>query len=249
MSDEPVEAEYVVVLRTRSAARYLPEGGFEFNLEATPALGIRAARTRAFTRWVAAGDDELPRELTVEVRGAADSLDEAIERFYMLAQPIALLVVGGAPPPGTVNQPFAYQFTVSGFPPPQVAVVGTLPAGLRLTPSGLLTGTPTQAGSSSLALAAFNMAGNASTPFDLVIMSPPTITGDTNPLGVAGQDFGEFYHATGAPIPTMAVDGTMPPGLSFNPASGLLSGVPTTGGTYVFALPRPTGSPRPVASR
>lgn len=33
----------------------------------------------------------MPRELTIEVRGAADSLDEAIERFFLLAQPIALL--------------------------------------------------------------------------------------------------------------------------------------------------------------
>jgi hypothetical protein len=91
VTDETREAEYVVVLRARSAARYLPEGGFEFCLKPNAELGVRAARIRAFTRWVVAGDDELPRELTIEVRGAADSLDEAIQRFYQLAQPIALL--------------------------------------------------------------------------------------------------------------------------------------------------------------
>lgn len=88
---QPALAEYVVVLRARSAARYLPEGGFEFNVAGAPALVIGAVRIRAFTRWVAAGNDQLPRELTIEVRGLADSLDEATERFYRMAQPVALM--------------------------------------------------------------------------------------------------------------------------------------------------------------
>ena len=92
VTEETIQVEYIVVLRTRSAARYLPDGGFEFNFDSVAGLGLGAVRVRAFTRWVAAGADELPRKATtIEVRGLAGSLDEAIEKFYLVAQPIALM--------------------------------------------------------------------------------------------------------------------------------------------------------------
>jgi hypothetical protein len=80
--------EYVVVLRAPSSARFLPEEGLELNI-AAPALDVQRARLRAFTRWVEENGQQLPRELIVEVRGDAPSLEEAVAKFAALARPVA----------------------------------------------------------------------------------------------------------------------------------------------------------------
>jgi hypothetical protein len=54
------QAEYVVVLRTRSSAMFLPEEGYELFMN-VPDLDLKD-RVRTFTRWVGEGDKELPRE-------------------------------------------------------------------------------------------------------------------------------------------------------------------------------------------
>jgi hypothetical protein len=81
---------YVVVLRARSAARFLPEEGYELVLN-VPKLDLQGVRVRTFTRWVDEGDKELPRELIVEVRGHAGSLDDAAAKFSVIARPIATM--------------------------------------------------------------------------------------------------------------------------------------------------------------
>lgn len=85
-------ADYLVVLRAPSSARFLPEGGWQLDLDSVPGLGLGAVRTRTFTRWVESGEHSLPRELVVEVRGKAASLDEAMTKFTMIARPIATMV-------------------------------------------------------------------------------------------------------------------------------------------------------------
>ncbi len=85
------QAEYVVVLRARSSARFVPEEGWEIVLDA-PKLGLKGIRFRTFTRWVAEGGSELPRELITEVRGHAGSLDEAVGKFSAIARPLATMI-------------------------------------------------------------------------------------------------------------------------------------------------------------
>lgn len=43
------------------------------------------------TRWVDDGGKELPRELIIEIRGHAGSLDEAAAKFSVIARPIATM--------------------------------------------------------------------------------------------------------------------------------------------------------------
>lgn len=88
---EAPAGEYIVVLRARSSARFLPEEGWELNLSEVVQLGLGPVRVRTFTRWVANGERSLPRELIVEVRGQAISLDEAAAKFGMIARPIATI--------------------------------------------------------------------------------------------------------------------------------------------------------------
>ena len=88
--DRVEQSEYVVVHRAQSSARFLPEEGWELNLD-VPDLGL-AVRVRAFTRWVDENGHQIPRELVLEVRGKADSLDEAAAKFAAIARPIATMV-------------------------------------------------------------------------------------------------------------------------------------------------------------
>lgn len=66
------------------------------------------------------------------------------------------IALNGFPPAGTVGAPYSYQFDAEGTPEPTVTVVGTLPPGLTVSPSGLLSGTPTKAGTYSFTLSAAN---------------------------------------------------------------------------------------------
>lgn len=66
----------------------------------------------------------------------------------------------------------------------------------------------------------------------------PAIPTTALPNGaVDGADYTATVAVTGTPLPTLAVtSGTLPPGLAFDPATGILSGTPTTPGTYTFTV-------------
>lgn len=61
-----------------------------------------------------------------------------------------------APPAGAINLPYSFTFTASSTAPPLTWRVsaGTLPPGLALSPAGVLSGTPTMIGTSSITLIA-----------------------------------------------------------------------------------------------
>jgi uncharacterized repeat protein (TIGR01451 family) len=68
--------------------------------------------------------------------------------------------IGGQPPAGVVGAPYSYAFAVGGTPAPNVSVVGgALPPGLTLSNAGVLSGTPTAAGSYAFDLRASNASG------------------------------------------------------------------------------------------
>ncbi|MCA1702087.1 MAG: hypothetical protein LC808_01970 [Actinobacteria bacterium] len=72
---------YVVVLRARSSARFMPEEGFEVFFGDVPG-SAGPVRFRVRTRWVDEGHEApMPRELWIEGRGPAPSLDHAVAKF------------------------------------------------------------------------------------------------------------------------------------------------------------------------
>ena len=69
--------------------------------------------------------------------------------------------ISGTPPAGTVGVPYSYQYAVGGYPTVIVSKTGRLPKGLTLSRGGLLSGTPTSAGSSGLTVKVRNSSGSA----------------------------------------------------------------------------------------
>ena len=144
-------------------------------------------------------------------------------------------------PSGTVNSAYNQTLVATGDMPITWDIsAGSLPTGLTLSPAGAITGTPTAAGTSNFTARATNAEGNdtraLSIVIDAVAGTPPTITTTTLPNGTVGTAFSQTLAATGdAPITWDISAGSLPAGLTLS-AAGVISGAPTTAGTFNFTV-------------
>jgi Putative Ig domain len=115
---------------------------------------------------------------------------------------------------------------------------GSLPPGLTLSASGLLSGTPTDSGSFNFTVTATDAASaSASQTFSVVINPAVSIATATLQNWTANvSNYQETFSASGGTGSlTFSATGGLPPGLMLS-GSGVLSGMPTTAGTYPFAV-------------
>jgi len=121
---------------------------------------------------------------------------------------------------------------------------GSLPAGLSIDPdTGIISGTPTGSGTSSFTLTATDSSSPAQTAsacMSITVAATPALTVQTSALGP--PTVGQSYSATLAPAGGLGpyawsvTSGSMPGGLSLDPASGTISGTPTTAQTKTFTV-------------
>ncbi|MDQ1422731.1 MAG: hypothetical protein QOD72_229, partial [Acidimicrobiaceae bacterium] len=144
---------------------------------------------------------------------------------------------------GTVSSGNFVSISLSadGSPAPAFAVsAGSLPAGLLLnTTTGAITGQAAP-GSFSVELAATNVAGSASAWFtgavDPTSSAPTAVFGSLGSL-TAGNASARSMTTDGSPEPTYSVTtGALPVGLTLNPSSGEITGMPTTTDPYSFQI-------------
>jgi hypothetical protein len=136
---------------------------------------------------------------------------------------------------GTVGTAFSFQIVASNKPTGYG--VDRLPAGLTLDPTkGIICGTPTAVGQTSIVLSATNAVGTSSQTFTLTIvaMPLPAITSATTQSGVLGVAFNYTITATNSPTSYTATG--LPAGLPLNPATGLISGIPMATGTFAVTI-------------
>ncbi len=76
------------------------------------------------------------------------------------------------------------------------------------------------------------------------VTTPPSITASSVATGTYGTPFSLAVTSTGIPTPELSVTTAVPPGLQFDPATGLLGGVPTAAGDYslTFAATNSAGT-------
>jgi hypothetical protein len=135
---------------------------------------------------------------------------------------------------GAVGSGFSYQITATNSPTGYAAT--GLPAGLAVnTGTGLISGTPTTAGTSTVTVSAANSGGTGSANLTLsIIAAAPVITSSTTASGAVGSAFS--YQITATNSPTSYAATGLPAGLAVNTSTGLISGTPTTSGTSPVAI-------------
>ncbi len=148
----------------------------------------------------------------------------------------------GPPPAGEVSIPYSVALTATGGTGALTWSVnaGSLPPGLTLNSStGQLSGTPTKSGSYSFSVTVTDTTGGTDTKaVTLVIAAVPSLANPAPPAGQSGVAYSNTLAVTGGTGPfTWAVSsGTLPPGLSLNASTGVLSGTPTSVGLYSFTV-------------
>lgn len=113
-----------------------------------------------------------PRQVTIEIRRGSDDVvvySSMLEEFTTVPAPT---IVTSSLPTGTVQLPYSQNLAAAnGVPPYQWSLAnGGLPAGLTLSPSGTISGTPAQVGSFPITLRVQDQAlGAASRTLTLAI--------------------------------------------------------------------------------
>ncbi len=147
---------------------------------------------------------------------------------------------------GTVASSYSQSLIASGGTSPYAYAVttGALPAGLSLSPTGGLSGTPTAGGTFNFTITATDSSTGtgpytASNAYTLIIGAPTIVV---TPAFVATATVGASYSQTvtasgGTSSYNFAITaGALPAGISLNGTTGILSGTPTAGGTFNFTV-------------
>ena len=138
-------------------------------------------------------------------------------------------------PNGTVGAAYAQNLAVTGGTPPYTWSIssGTLPAGLSLSSSGAISGTPTTAGGPTAATfrVTDSISAAVTKSMSITINIPLSIGTSSLPNGTIGVTYSQTLSVTGgsSPYTWSAVSGALPVGLSLS-SGGVISGTPTTAG-------------------
>ena len=195
-----------------------------------------------------------------------------LARTVLLASLIALVVVPAAlairftndsynMPAGVVGQPYSKQFNGAGgcgpaLPYQYSLIGGKLPAGLSLSSSGLISGTPTQAGNSSFwvnlsdqnpptadwcrpseAQRQFTITVTDGTPAPAPAPALKIAQSSLTPTtSVQNQPYSFQFTASGGGTQSWTVSsGSLPAGITLS-KGGVLSGAATTTGSFTFKV-------------
>ncbi len=168
---------------------------------------------------------------------AANASGTGNGNLSLTVKPPLPVISSSATADGLVNVAFAYTI--------QAANVATsfgatgLPGGLALDPAkGTITGTPTNSGVYAVTIGATNTTGSTTGWLTIVIYNGaiplPVITSASTATGAVGVKFGYAITATNAPTSFFAIG--LPAGLSFDQASGAITGIPFALGTNTVTL-------------
>lgn len=180
-----------------------------------------------------------------------DSFENSRTRTYTVVisafVPLSF-VTAPALPIATVGIPYSAALQTTGGIPPVSGAPGQtppLPPGLSLNLATLtISGTPLTAGAFSFPVVARDIQGNTATrTFSITVLPAFRIITPLLPGGVLGQTYNAIIQTEGGTPPIVfQLTGTLPPGLSFDPATGQLFGIPTTLGQYQFSVTAASGN-------
>jgi hypothetical protein len=140
------------------------------------------------------------------------------------------------------NSDDRFALTASGGSPPYkwLVISGSLPPGMRLNyGTGVISGKPIETGTYSFRVKMTDRRGCSDVKsFSITVYPAIYITTDSLADGQTGQSYSQTLAAAGGLTPyTWEIRaGRLPPGLSLDPVSGIVSGYPYAAGSYKFKV-------------
>jgi len=172
----------------------------------------------------------------------SDALGKTATKAATLAVASAPALGFPAPPAGEAGAAYSSTPTATGGTTPYTWSVnaGTLPAGITLdAKTGILSGTPAKAGTSSFTIQVTDAKARPATQaITLVIVAAPTLDFPAPPAGEVGAGYACAFAVTGgmAPYAWSVSAGALPAGLTLNAGTGVLSGIPVSPGAGGFTI-------------
>ncbi|MGQ3279747.1 MAG: beta strand repeat-containing protein, partial [Shinella sp.] len=197
-----------------------------------------------------------PYNFTVRVTDSTTPTANTLDKAYsvLIAAP-AIDVTPDSPPDGGVGTAYSVQFSASGGTPGYTYTrdSGSLPPGLSLSGSGLLSGTPSAVGSSTFKLkvqdsTTISTGGVHFIAQDVTVtinaFPPVSLTpasGTALSAGVVGTSYSNASISASGGSGTISyavTAGALPAGLGINASTGAITGTPTAGaiGTANFTV-------------
>jgi hypothetical protein len=205
-------------------------GGFSWT--GTGAGGLSVSSSGAVT-----GTPAAPGTFSISVAVTDSSGAHASGTYSVTINGPGLTITTTTLPDGALTAAYSATLSATGGTTPYTWTATGLPAGLGVSSSGAISGTPTALGTFTVSVKVTDQSGTAvSATLALTIAPAPlkiTTTG-ISPVPL-GQSFSVGFGATGGTAPyTWAATGT-PAGVSMA-STGTLSGTPTTLGTFSITV-------------
>jgi hypothetical protein len=167
----------------------------------------------------------------------------AQETIVISAPGSQLVFISGNPTAATVGTPYTYPLQAGGGTAPYIYGLtgGSLPAGLSLASTGLITGTPTTPGTSMFTVEVQDAtAATASGNFTMTVNpgGSITITSGTLPNGTINVPYSATIGISGgsSPYSCTIASGTLQTGLSLTSAGCVVNGTPTVASTVTLSV-------------
>ena len=158
--------------------------------------------------------------------------------FVINVSPAPLSVLTGALPAGRVAEPYQTSIgALGGLPPYSFSLAsGALPPGVSLLGNGTLQGTPAAPGEFAFTVRVEDSKGSTATgSFQILVRPAPlVILTSALPAGTTASAYSVTLAASGGVTPyawTLA-SGSLPSGLTLDPATGTISGTPAATGEF-----------------
>lgn len=159
--------------------------------------------------------------------------DENDRYFNITILGAKLTVQTSALKPPITGTPYSQQLTTNSSAPVTWSVsAGTLPAGLSLSSNGVISGTPLVTGASTFTVTASGDGQTDTKQLTIQVVAPLKLTAKTPKGAEVGIQFDGTITASGGLGPYTWTTGTLPPGLTFDSARGVITGVPTLAGLF-----------------
>ena len=203
------------------------------------ATGLPTGLTVNTTTGLISGSPTVPGSYSVVLSATNTGGTGSNTLLITVTSPPPLTVATTTLPNGTASLFYLQSLSAAGGSAPYTwsLVSGSMPAGLTFYNTGFIVGEPTTPGTTNFTVQVTGNDGASTTAsLSLTILPPPApvISGPFTVTGIRGYPLS--YQINAAGLPTSYTATGLPPGLTLNATTGLISGTPGAGGQFNVSI-------------